>query len=55
MYESYKSAFHTALDNHSVETLLPYKKQINRAFEVPLPGWPLENPPLVAGSKSPTL
>ncbi len=35
MYESYKSAFHDALDNHSVETLLPYKKQINRAFEVP--------------------
>jgi transposase len=36
MYESYKSAFHAALDNHPVETLLPYKKQINRAFEVPL-------------------
>jgi transposase len=35
MYESYKSAFHSALDNHLVETLLPYKKQINRAFEVP--------------------
>jgi transposase len=35
MYESYKSAFHAALDNHSLETLLPYKKQINRAFEVP--------------------
>lgn len=36
MYESYKSAFHAALDNHPLETLLPYKKQINRAFEVPL-------------------
>lgn len=36
MYESYKSAFYTALDNHPLETLLPYKKQINRAFEVPL-------------------
>jgi transposase len=36
MYETYKSAFHRALDHHPQETLLPYKKQINRAFEVPL-------------------
>jgi len=36
MYETYKSAFHHALDHHTQESLLPYKKQINRAFEVPL-------------------
>ena len=36
MYETYKSAFHQGLDHHTQETLLPYKKQINRAFEVPL-------------------
>jgi transposase len=36
MYETYKSAFHNGLDQHTQETLLPYKKQINRAFEVPL-------------------
>jgi transposase len=36
MYESYKSAFYAALDHHPLETLLPYKDQINRAFEVPL-------------------
>ena len=36
MYETYKSAFHQALDHHTQESLLPYKKQINRAFETPL-------------------
>jgi transposase len=36
MYESYKSAFCAALNDHTVETLLAYKDQINRAFEVPL-------------------
>lgn len=36
MYETYKSAFHHALDHHSQEALLPYKNQINRAFEAPL-------------------
>ena len=35
MYEMYKRAFHEALENHDSETLLPYKDQINRAFEVP--------------------
>jgi transposase len=35
MYESYKSAFGAALDDHPLETLLPCKHQINRAFEVP--------------------
>lgn len=36
MYESYKSAFHAALDDHPLETLLLYKDRINRAFEVPI-------------------
>ena len=36
MYESYKTQFYSALDNHNAEILLPYKKQINRGFEVPL-------------------
>jgi transposase len=36
MYETYKTAFHEALDAHDREELLPYKKQINRGFEVPL-------------------
>lgn len=35
MYESYKKAMNKALDSHLSETLLPYKNQINRAFEVP--------------------
>jgi len=35
MYESYKTAFYDALDNHSQETLLPYKEKFNRGFEVP--------------------
>ena len=35
MYESYKTAFYDALDNHSQETLLPYKEKLNRGFEIP--------------------
>lgn len=35
MYEMYKQAFYEALKFHKSETLLPYKNQINRAFEVP--------------------
>ncbi|MDZ7758946.1 MAG: IS1634 family transposase [Desulfovermiculus sp.] len=35
MYEMYKRVFHQALKYHDCETLLPYKDQINRAFEVP--------------------
>lgn len=36
MYESYKTVFETALDNHASELLIPYKGQFNRGFEVPL-------------------
>ena len=36
MYESYKTAFYDALDQHDQEILIPYKDQINRGFEVPL-------------------
>jgi transposase len=36
MYESYKTAFYQALDQHDHEVLLFYKNQINRGFEVPL-------------------
>ncbi len=36
MYESYKTAFLQAVENHDLEVLLPYKDQINRGFEVPL-------------------
>jgi len=35
MYKMYKRAFHEALMFHKSETLLPYKDQVNRAFEVP--------------------
>jgi transposase len=35
MYESYKKAFLTALDNHHQERLIPYKDQINRGLEAP--------------------
>ena len=35
MYESYKTAFYDALDNHNQETLLPYKEKLNRGFEIP--------------------
>ena len=35
MYESYKTAFHEALDRHDHEMLIPYKDQINRGFETP--------------------
>jgi len=36
MYESYKTAFHEALDQHDHEILIPYKDKINRGFEIPL-------------------
>jgi transposase len=36
MYETYKNVFHDALGSHISEVLLPYKKKINRGFEVPL-------------------
>jgi transposase len=35
MYESYKAIFDGALLQHDYETLLPYKQQLNRGFEVP--------------------
>ena len=35
MYDSYKTAFETAIDDHQLELLLPYKKRFNRGFEVP--------------------
>ena len=35
MYESYKNAFLSALDNHTQEQIIPYKNQINRGFETP--------------------
>ena len=34
MYESYKTVFDQALDQHEYEILIPYKDQINRGFEV---------------------
>jgi len=34
-YESYKTAFYDALDNHGQETLLPYQKKLNRGSEIP--------------------
>jgi transposase len=36
MYESYKTVFHAALDQHDRELLIPYKNQVNRGFEVPV-------------------
>jgi transposase len=36
MYESYKTPFHEALDQHDHEILIPYKDKINRGFEIPL-------------------
>lgn len=36
MYESYKTVFHAALDQHNQELLIPYKNQVNRGFEVPI-------------------
>lgn len=36
LYESYKKAFFSALDDHHQEVLIPYKKQVNRGFETPL-------------------
>ncbi len=36
MYESYKKAYHKALDQHDLEILIPYKDKINRGFEVSL-------------------
>jgi transposase len=35
MYASYQSVFEEALATHASETLLPYKKRLNRGFEVP--------------------
>ena len=37
MYASYHAVFEAALASHSSEHLLPYKDQLNRGFEVPLP------------------
>ena len=36
MYASYQEALFNALDKHDYETLIPYKDQMNRGFEVPL-------------------
>ena len=36
MYESYKTVFYDALDQHDHEVLIPYKDQINRGFDIPL-------------------
>ena len=36
MYESYKTPFHEALDQHDHEILIPYKDKINSGFEIPL-------------------
>ena len=36
MYESYKDTFENAMDSHDHETLIAYKDQFNRGFEVPL-------------------
>ena len=36
MYESYKTVFYDALDQHYHELLIPYKVQINRGFDIPL-------------------
>ncbi|MCP3921991.1 MAG: IS1634 family transposase [Desulfobacterales bacterium] len=36
MYESYKSVFYKALEEHDREILIPYKDGFNRGFEVPL-------------------
>lgn len=35
MYESYKSKFVKAIDQHDQEVLLPYKEQTNRGFDTP--------------------
>jgi transposase len=36
MYESYKTVFHNALAEHTLEDLILYKKKFNRGFEVPI-------------------
>ena len=36
MYESYKTVFEDALENHDRETLIAYKDRFNRGFEVPM-------------------
>lgn len=36
MYESYKSVFENALNQHDRERLIPYKECFNRGFEVPM-------------------
>lgn len=35
MYESYKTVFYEAIDNHDLEIVLPYKDKLNRGFESP--------------------
>jgi len=37
MYKLYKTRFSEALEQHDHEILIPYKNQINRGFETPLP------------------
>lgn len=37
MYDTYKNALYEGLDQHKQEVLIPYKDQINRGFEIPLP------------------
>ncbi len=36
MYDSYKTAFENALDNHDHEILIAYKDHFNRGFELPV-------------------
>jgi transposase len=36
MYESYKTVFENALDNHDHQLLIAYKNRFNRGFEVPM-------------------
>ena len=37
MYSGYERAFSSAIATHDHETLIPYKNQFNRGFEIPLP------------------
>jgi transposase len=36
MYSTYEKVFENALQNHTEETLIPYKERFNRGFETPL-------------------
>lgn len=36
MYSTYEKVFENALQNHTLETLIPYKERFNRGFETPL-------------------